>query len=339
MHRWDKANEDFETAYRLDPNNADVAWTLGLMRLQQNNFKGAWPLYEGRWESKSFKSPRLRTGKKQWEHGYQSGSDRILVWPEQGLGDQIIYASLLNKLKSHVKSVTAMTDMRLVAPLQRGMPDIKFIPHDAKINADDFDYHIPIASLGSYFIDKLSDINHHCSRDYIKADGNRTAQLRKMIGLGDKDQVIGLSWASTAKMVGKHKSCTLQDLEPVLAWGRKRGYKFVSLQYGEPVNDLLEYADIIDPPVNTFFDIDGVCSLISMCSFVVTVSNVNAHLAGAMGKQTYLLDANKLWYWNNRNENTPISKWYPHTYVIPREHMLAPWDAPIKKLVNYLEKR
>ena len=310
------------------------------MRLQNNNFRNAWPLYERRWESKGFKSPRLRTSKKQWSPSRVNNTDRVLVWPEQGLGDQIIYASLLNHLASRVEQVTAIVDARLVEPFKRGMPLIEFIPHDSKIKSDDFDYHIPIGSLGACFIETLSDINQCRAKDYIKADANRTAQLRKTIGLGDREQVIGLSWASTAKMVGKHKSCTLQDLEPVLAWGRKRGYKFVSLQYGEAVNDLQEYADIIDPPVNTFFDIDGVCSLISMCSFVVTVSNVNAHLAGAMGKQTYLLDANKLWYWNNRiSESSAISKWYPHTWVIPRENMLAPWNEPVKKLIEYLEKR
>jgi len=332
MHRWDEALKDFEAAYQLNPNDADVAWTLALMRLQQNNFRGAWPLYEKRWESRTFKSPRLRTGKKQWEHGYQSVSDRILVWPEQGLGDQIIYASLLNKLKSRVKSVTAMVDMRLVEPLKRGMPDIKFIPHDAKINADDFDYHIPIASLGSYFIDSVRDIHSYCSKNYIKPDPNRTDQIRNTMGFKPSDKLIGLSWASTAKLVGKHKSCTLEDLLPVLAWGRSRGYKFVSLQYGEAVNDLQTYADIIDPPVNTFFDIDGVCSLIDMCSCVVSVSNVNVHLAGAMGKHVYLLDANKLWYWNNRiSVDSKLNKWYPTVRVYPREHMLAPWEAPIKK--------
>ena len=340
MHRWDEALKDFETAYQLNPNDADVAWTLALMRLQNNNFRNAWPLYEKRWESKTFKSPRLRTSKKQWSSGRTNNADRVLVWPEQGLGDQIIYASLLNHLASRVEQVTAMVDARLVEPFRRGMPRIKFVSHDTHVKAHDFDYHVPIASLGAYFIDTLSDIHQYRAKDYIKADAGRTAQLRKMIGLGDKEQVIGLSWASTAKMVGKHKSCTLQDLEPVLAWGKKHGHRFISLQYGEAVNDLQEYTDIIDPPVNTFFDIDGVCSLISMCSFVVTVSNVNAHLAGAMGKQTYLLDANKLWYWNNRIAPTsPISKWYPHTYVIPREHMLAPWDQPIKQVIEYLEKR
>ena len=78
----------------------------------------------------------------------------------------------------------------------------------------------------------------------------------------------------------------------------------------------------------------------SNLDLVIAVDTAAVHLAGAMGKQTYLLDANKLWYWNNRIAPTsPISKWYPHTYVIPREHMLAPWGQPIKQVIEYLEKR
>lgn len=334
MRRWYEAKKDFEESVRLDPTNDDFAWTLGLINLQLNRFKEGWEGYERRWGSKVFKSPRLRTSKPQWTPGMDA--KKVIVWCEQGLGDQIIYSSLLFELSKHVEEVTAMVDTRLVAPLSRGMPQIKFVSHDTRINMNDHDAHIPIASLGSYFIHSLSDIKNKVRHVYIRADGERVSKLFRDMGLTEFDRIIGLSWASTAKTVGPHKSCTLKDLEPVLDWGRKNGFKFLSLQYGIPQEEMAAYPDILYPKdVDMFFDIDGVCAAISLCERIVSVSNVNVHMAGAMGKPVYMLDANKLWYWHNRVGN--YSLWYPPVKIYPRDHMTAPWDKQIAQIVKDLD--
>jgi len=333
MHRWDEALRDFNEAARLSPGNHDVAWTLGLMNLQLNNFKEGWAGYERRWASDAFKSGRLRTSKPQWD--MDSNAKKVLVWCEQGIGDQIIYSSLLNRLRDDVE-VTAMVDARLVGPLSRGLPDIKFISHDTKISMDEHDAHIPIASLGSYFIHSLDDIECLASRNYIKDDWRRTAQVLRDHNLMDEDYVVGLSWNSTAKVVGEHKSCTLKDLEPVLEWGAKNNVKFLSLQYGKAQDDANAYPQIIQPQyIDTFFDLNGVCSMLYCCDQVVSVSNANVHLAGAMGVPVHLLDANKLWYWNNRRGRQNL--WYPSVKIYPREHMLAPWDKQIAEVLTELE--
>ena len=58
--------------------------------------------------------------------------------------------------------------------------------------------------------------------------------------------------------------------------------------------------------VNNFFDLEGVAAIMSLCDAVVSVSNANVHIAGALGLPTYVLDANKLWYWNNRQGNESL---------------------------------
>ena len=328
MHKWDKALKDFEKAVRYAPDDANAAWTLGLLYLQMNRFTEGWPLYEGRWGSETFKSPRLRTSKPQYK---LSNTGRVLVWPEQGLGDQIIYSSLLDTLSKKAE-VTAMVDIRLVAPLSRGNPHIKFIPHDAKVSMNDHDYNLPIASLGSLFIQNQYDITKYVSHKYMKADSKRTKKLAETLGIGEDEKVIGLSWSSHAPTVGKHKSCPLEALEPILSWGKARGYKFICLDYA----GTQPHADIIDPfCINMFLDVDGVCSLIDRCEFIVSVSNVNVHYAGAMCVPVYLLDANKLWYWNNRVAERNL--WYPSVKVYPREHMLASWDKPVQNIIKDLE--
>lgn len=333
MRRWFQAKQDFEESVRLDPTNDDYAWTLGLINLQLNKFKEGWDGYERRWGSKVFKSPRLATNKPQWKPGMEA--KKVLVWCEQGLGDQIIYASLLPELQKYVEEVTVLIDARLALPLSRAMPKIKFLHHDARIKLDEHDAHIPIASLGSYFIHSLNDIPAKTARNYLRADAHRARSILKASGL-ENQKIIGLSWASTANVVGKHKSCALKDLEPILEWGKQNGYKFLSLQYGIPQEEMAAYPEIMHvKDVDMFFDIDGVCAAIHLCEFIVSVSNVNVHMAGAMGKPVYLLDANKLWYWHNRIGADNL--WYPSVKVYPRENMLAPWTKPVERVLEDLK--
>lgn len=331
MHRWEEALKDFELAVRIDPNDQNAAWTLGLLYLQLNRFVDGWKYYERRWESNSFKSIPLNTMKKRYD---LSKGGRVLVWPEQGLGDQIIYASLLEVLAAEGVQVTAMVDPRLVDPLSRGLnyTGIDFMPYNPNTDVP-HDYHIPMASLGQLFISDLHDISDVASTNYIKADPTRMNKLAEILEINEDDKLIGLSWSSHAQIVGAHKSCKLEDLEPVLEWGKRNGYRFISLQYGNTAI----HPDIIDPfCLNMILDIDGVCALVARCEFLVSVSNVNVHYAGAMGIPVYLLDANKLWYWNNRMGKR--SFWYPSVSVYARDHMLAPWDRQIQNIIQDLEE-
>ena len=332
MHRWDDAHRDFEEACRMEPDNDDFAWTLGLMNLQKHEYEEGWQGYARRWGSKTFKSPRLRTNKPEWFPG--CNAKRILVWPEQGLGDQIIYSSML-PLLARYGEVTAMVDMRIVNLLQRGMPSIKFIPHDARLPLDSFDAHIPLGSLGQYFINSKDDIKN-VERHYIAADPARVNDLKNKYKFKDRS-VFGLSWQSTAKTVGPHKSCTLKDLEPILEWGKECGYQFVSLQYGD-VSELDKYPQIIRPTEHLFFDLESVAALMHCCEHIISVSNVNVHIAGAMGAAVSMLDANKLWYWNAKDENG-FSDWYWDVLIYPREHMLAPWTNQVRSMLKYLEEQ
>jgi hypothetical protein len=330
MNRWAETQKDFEQACQMEPDNDDFAWSLGLIDLQQHNYERGWQGYARRWGSKVFKSPRLRTNKPEWKPGMNA--KRILVWPEQGLGDQIIYSSMLPTLAEYGE-VTAMVDMRLVNLLQRGMPQIKFIPHDARIPMGNHDAHIPLGSLGQHFIRSKDDIKN-VARHYISADRTRVNDLKNKYKFKDRS-VFGLSWQSTAPTVGKHKSCTLKDLEPILEWGEKSGYQFVSLQYGD-VEELKNYPQIIRPNEHLFFDLESVAALMDSCEHIISVSNVNVHIAGAMGSAVSMLDANKLWYWNAKDENG-FSDWYWDVLIHPREHMLAPWTKPVQNMLDYLK--
>jgi tetratricopeptide (TPR) repeat protein len=335
MRRWDKAKEDFSRALQLDPNSADAKWTTGLIELQTGNFERGWELYDERWESSVFNSPKLKTRLPEWRphRAYQS----VLVWCEQGIGDQLIYSSLLSLVKNCTKKVTVMIDVRLMGLLQRANPHITFIPHDSKVKNSDYDSQIAIGSIGRHFIKRAEDIEILGATRYISANPERVEQVKQELGLTGEEFVIGLSWASTAPRIDRHKSAALEEL--IGLWDIPN-VKVINLQYGKPEYDIEPFEEktgkqVWQTTVSNFFDLEGVAATMALCDAVVSVSNANVHIAGAMGKPTYVLDANKLWYWNHKRGRSSL--FYPSVKLFPREGMTAPWTNQIQELIQEIK--
>ncbi len=333
MHRWEAARKWFDLAVRLEPNNDDAGWTVGLLALQMGDFLNGWRGYERRWGSKTFKAPKLKTKHPQW--GRYSSLKRPLIWCEQGVGDQLLYASLIEAVAKECEHVTVMIDLRLANLLQRGCKaeNVTFIGHNARVKMSEHDSHIPIASLGRHFIRSVRDIEPNRSVGYIKADPNRVEHWRKELKLEGK-RVIGLSWASTAPTIGQHKSVGLEALRPLFDIPNT---KFINLQYGEEQHKQGEnfHPNLITTHVDTFMDLESVAALMELCDVIVSPSGANVHLAGAMDKPVMLLDANKLWYWNNRRGYRSL--WYPEVKIFQRENMNAPWDMQVQQVKEELE--
>ena len=333
MHRWEPARKHFEIATRLEPENDDAGWTVGLLALQMGDFQAGWKGYERRWGSKTFKSPKLHTKHPQWERG--KGLKRPLIWAEQGIGDQILYASLIEALAREVEHVTVMIDLRLMNLLQRGCKakNVTFLSHNARVKMKDHDSHIPIASMGKYFINSVRDIQPNVSFGYIQADPDRVATLRKEYGLHEDDYVVGLSWTSNSPVIGPHKSVPIADFKPILDTPY---LKFINLQYGDAHKEGVDFhPSLITTHIDTFLDLENVAAWIEICSVVISPSCATVHLAAAMGKDVLLLDANKLWYWNNRLGNE--SMWYSGVKIYQRENMNAPWDLQLKQVKDELD--
>lgn len=324
MHRWTKAEHDFKTALSLAPNNPDIEWTTCLMNLQKGDFR--WFGLESRWKSKKFDSPRLNTKVPTWTRGKHF--KRLLVWSEQGVGDQIIYMSLLPRLQQEGEKMVVMCDARLIPLLKRSFPDIDFVVQTSRIK--DIDYQIPLGSIPSQFVYDLTHIPEQRATEFFKPDAEKVKRLRDE--LHDGRRLIGLSWASGAPRIGNHKTIDLHELQPILSLP---DCKFISLQYGNPYEEIFEVEQKTGHRVHVVPDVDNqngfddFAALIKACDAVVTVSNVTGHFAGALGVPAYLFDSNKLWYWNNKANDQVTNLWYPSVRVFPRVNATTPWTRQI----------
>ena len=117
------------------------------------------------------------------------------------------------------------------------------------------------------------------------------------------------------------------------------------MQYGdvtEELRSLFENHGVFiheNITIDNFNDLDGHASLIDACDFVITVSNSTAHIAGALGKETYLmlpLGFAAIWYWSNQLENKSI--WYPSISVFQKS-IPNDWEDPLQSIMYVLNEK
>jgi ADP-heptose:LPS heptosyltransferase len=158
----------------------------------------------------------------------------------------------------------------------------------------------------------------------------------------EKKWICGIAWKSNEKKYGDKKSMRLSDLLPVL---EIPGISFVNLQYGdtsEECEDFVKQTGIhiqSCPSVDNFHDLDGHAALIEVCDFIVMGSNSTAHVAGSVGKETYLAlsgGQGALWYWANQSQGHCL--WYPSVQIFRQEHA-GEWAFPVQKIRDAILKK
>ena len=140
------------------------------------NFKDGWPLYECRWHNIRLAEDRyLKTSRPSWEPGQAL---RVFLWGEQGIGDQIAFASFIDELHTQVSELIVHVDGRLVSLFKRSFSEnIIFCPKGNTITEDEFDAHIPMGSIAQYFRPDI-DSFQATSNGWLKADNNKIEVLR-----------------------------------------------------------------------------------------------------------------------------------------------------------------
>ena len=102
----------------------------------------------------------------------------VLVWGEQGLGDEI-FLRFLSRLEPYVHNIYVKLDKRLSPIIESILPRAKFINHNKEISENNIDCQLPIGDLNSLFIKNISDLKDN-SKKYIKSDPVRTNDLKNI---------------------------------------------------------------------------------------------------------------------------------------------------------------
>lgn len=299
----------YRQAMASAPDDPVPAYNASLLLLQLGEFEYGWPLYENRWEAPSFDSTPIKTTRPKWRG--ERTDKRVLIWPEQGIGDVVMFAALFPQLQKVAPNIRAVIDPRLIRIFTRSFPNIEFISTKTRIDENSFDLHLPIGSLPMIFCQTLESFQN-ISPSYLKPDFDRVKYFRQNLTVSGK-KLCGISWKSYNKKLGKQRSINLSTL---LNLAMTTDVIFINLQYGDTEEDISQIEDknwpLVDlKDIDKTNDIDGLCALIAACDYVVSIDNSTVHLAGALGvPTTVLLPGDRDWRWT---EHTNRSLWYPAT--------------------------
>jgi tetratricopeptide (TPR) repeat protein len=327
LGRLGEAIASYDKAVTLKPAYAEAYANKSWALLMAGDFCNGWNLYEWRWRAhESCLGRYLDTPRPIWE-GKAVGM--LLVWAEQGVGDEIFFASMLTEARARVGSLTVSVDPRLLPLMKRSFADIHFVEKGSPPPPEDYDAHLPMGSLGRFFRNTPEDFARVPS-PYLKADVDRAKVLRSML-LRDAQEndakLIGISWRSANAETGTRRSMSLKQLASALKAGHSE-VKLLSLQYGDVSEEIaqlkaesgIEVMQCAD--VDNYRQLDDFAALVSACDRVVSVQNSTVHMAGALGVPVWvLLPFSPDWRWQLERED---SLWYPTARVF-RQRQIGDW--------------
>lgn len=291
---------------KVKPNSEQANFNKSILLLQSGNFKEGWDLYEWRWRVNEWTSVPLKTSKPIWNG---EKCETLYIWPEQGIGDEVMFSSIFDDVRSDVNKLIVKIDIRLKEVYERSFKNIKFIDSKQVLNEDEYDYHLPMGSLPKFYRSEIKDFEKQPEK-YLKTNVDIDAEIAVKLNKYKIMKKIGISWKSKNPLSGMKRSAGLED---IIKYINDEQAIFINLQYGD-VSEEISMARkkginiITYDKIDNMKNIDGLLSLINFCDEVVSIDNSTVHFAGAIGKKTeVLMHESADFRWEMKGETT---KWY-----------------------------
>jgi hypothetical protein len=321
LRRLDDALASYVKAIELTPENAGAYINQSYCLLKMGHFKQGWQLHEWRKRLEDPVGNRLFS-QPLWLGNEDISDKTLFVHWEQGLGDTIQFCRYGKLLKARGARVEMSVQQPLCQLLQQMSSDIRIINHDRVPAA--FDYHCPLMSLPLALGTTLETIPSE--QRYILSD----EALRKIWDARLPPRTkprIGIVWSgSTRHKNDRNRSIALSTLLPLFSVNAH----WISLQSEPRRSDLALLRDLHQIfSYDELKDFSDTAAVIDLLDLVITVDTSVAHLAGAMGKQVWiLLPYNSDWRWLIDRSDSP---WYPSARLF-REDDTRSWVNVITRV-------
>ena len=331
LKRLDEALSSYEKAISINKDYAEAYWNSSICYLLAGNFNEGWARYEWRWQSKSIsKTAGIRKFSQPLWLGTEVLKDQtIFLYAEQGLGDTIQfsrYVSLVAGLGAKVVLEVQPSLVKLLSYLE-GISQI--ISKGDKL--PNFDYQCPLMSLPLAFKTELKTIPSVSKN--ISTDEKKVEKWQAILGEKTKPRV-GIVWSGAVN----HKNDLQRSLKlSQLITHLPSDYEYLSLQ--KEISDvdkevLIECCKIkhFGDDLKDFTDTAALCELIDI---VISVDTSVAHLAGTLGKNTWvLLPYSPDWRWLLDRNDSP---WYSSVKLY-RQEKINDWESALVNIESDLKK-
>lgn len=314
LGRFREAADIYRKVLGRSPEFAAATHNMALISLMSGDLEHGWRGYETRFATKEAK-PDRHPPIPRWK-GEPLNGRRLLIWREQGVGDELMLASCLGELRSLDGGVTMEVDSRLVSLFGRSFPWAEVRPESCDADGNETlenigaDVHIPMASLPRLLRGRLSAFPSTASR--LKPDPALLARWRTRVGALGRGLKVGICWRS--QLTGDGREAAYTDLAEWLPLLELDGVRVVSLQYDdshaeeEALRNATGRAPHVWADLDLKNDFEATAALVANLDLVVTVATSSGELAGALGVPVWRM-GNALGDWSALG--TGCRPWFP----------------------------
>ena len=312
----------YERSLPDQPNvNAHGDYAFALMAV--GRLPEGWREYEFRWMTNAFLRRYPGFDRPEW-NGQDLTGKTILLWVEQGFGDTVQFIRYVPLVKALGATVLVVARQGLERLLLGCAGIDRIVSREEPLPP--FDFHSPLMSLPRVFGTELDSIP--AAIPYLRATPEVMEKWRGRLPATTKRRV-GIVWAgSPLHPNDQYRSISLEQLRPVL---ETDGVQFVSLQMGPTAAQLSSLppgVDVLDLG-SELEDFSDTLAVIDQLDLVICVDTSVAHLAGALGKPTWiLLPFPADFRWLEIRDDSP---WYPSARLF-RQDARRDWEGVVAQM-------
>lgn len=312
LGRLDEAETVLDRHIVDHPNDPNLRFQRASVRLLRLDFERGWEDYAYRSLSAS---QNFRVLPFPLWAGEPLRNKRVVLLAEQGLGDQVMFASCLPDLLRLEPAEVIVEAIHRIAPtIQRSFPQCRVIGSSQSRRLEwlddcpDMDYYIPLGDLPRYFRRSVEDFPEH--RGFLVPNFDRVAHWKQQLEATGPGPWVGVSWkGGTEATRTALRSVSALDFKGLSDCGRAT---WVCLQYGK-VADEVQQANEAGFQMaywpEAIEDLDDFAALVAALDLVISVCNTTVHYAGALGRPVWVLaPAVPEWRYGAAN---PVMPWYP----------------------------
>ena len=316
----------YERALALRPDFSLAAFHRGLAQLLLADYQQGWDGYELRKLDQDYlQHPEVFPP---WDGSALAGRT-LLIYREQGLGDEIMFASCVPQLIQAAAHCIIECEPRLQGIFRRSFPAATVyastpdggLPQE--LAGRDIDFSTPAGSIPRFLRRKLGDFPRHDG--YLKADPARVTRWRERLSQLGPGLKVGISWTGGVRKTRRAaRSLPLERWLPIL---QSPGAQFISLQYtadaGAATSALRDqYGIRIEHWADAIDDYENTAALTSALDLVISVCTAVIHLGGALGRPVWVMAPySPEWRYGFAGDKMP---WYPSVRIF-RQPALGEW--------------
>ncbi|MBZ0104339.1 MAG: tetratricopeptide repeat protein [Sulfuricella denitrificans] len=332
--RLEEAIPYLEQALKLVPGHANAHFILAVCLLGGKELPRGWKEYGWRFELKESTGPLEKRPFPQpaWK-GEPLGDRTLLVWGEQGLGDELMFANVLPDAIRAARHVVVECEPRLAELFARSFPEAEVIgrayPPQPRLLQNDIDFHAPIGDLPRWFRPALESFPGQGG--YLSAAPGKLAHWGRWLAGLPRGPKVGIAWRSM--MRGGYRDLHYTELDQ---WGDILGVPgivFVNLQYGECREELEEARRLFGVEIheasglNLKDDLDEAAALTASLDLVISAGTSVCAMAGALGKPAWMYTFSGVWD-RLGADNYP---WMPSIRIYEKDRISA-WEPLLAQI-------